>query len=284
MQPTLPPAPCSNVRLPAELAESEYRLVTLDSVGSTNDEAMAAARRGDPGRLWIVAREQRAGRGRHGRQWSSPRGNLYASLLLVDPCEPARAPQLGFVAGIALHEAVAHATGLGSPRLGLKWPNDLLLDGAKVAGLLVEGSRSADGAFAVVIGFGVNVAAAPDNAAYPTKALRDVDGTVTPETLLAYLAEAFSRHLEEWRGAASDGGGDPFATVRAEWLSRAAGLGDQVTIRLATGERSGSFAGLDQTGRLQLRTAHGTELIDAGDLYFPASRADDARAAQPAIR
>ena len=103
-----------------------------DATQSTNDDAArCGAATAIAGRLWIVAGEQRAGRGRHGRPWVSPRGNLYASLLLVDPCEPAVAPQLGFVAGLALHEAVAAETGLAAPRLALKWPNDLLLDGAK---------------------------------------------------------------------------------------------------------------------------------------------------------
>jgi BirA family biotin operon repressor/biotin-[acetyl-CoA-carboxylase] ligase len=129
------------VHLLPEAEIAGYRLQSVDATESTNDDAFRAAAAGDPGRLWIVAREQVAGRGRHGRQWSSPPGNLYASLLLVDPCEVAVAPQLGFVAGLALHQAVEAVTGVGAPRLALKWPNDLLLDRAKVAGLLLEGHR-----------------------------------------------------------------------------------------------------------------------------------------------
>src|SRR5690606_32841616 len=130
-----------------------------------------AARAGDPGRLWVVAREQRAGRGRHGRQWSSPPGNLYASVLLVDPCEARVAPQLGFVAGLALHEAVESVIGIPAPRLALKWPNDLLLDGAKVSGMLLEGHRIGS-SLAIVIGIGINVGAQPEKAPYPVTALR----------------------------------------------------------------------------------------------------------------
>jgi BirA family transcriptional regulator, biotin operon repressor / biotin---[acetyl-CoA-carboxylase] ligase len=257
------------VRLAPEIEASGYRLIALDSVESTNDEAAAAARRGDPGRLWIVAREQRAGRGRHGRPWTSPPGNLYASLLLVDPCEFAIAPQLGFIAGVALHEAVAAETGLDAPRLALKWPNDLLLDGAKVAGLLLEGHQGGDGTFAVVIGFGVNIASAPDNAAYPAKALSTFKRDLPVKSLFESLSRTFAHHFEPWRKVQASGVGDPFGTVRSQWTARAAGLGAPVTIRLPQGERSGSFVGLDEAGRLRLQTAAGTELIDAGDLYFP---------------
>jgi BirA family transcriptional regulator, biotin operon repressor / biotin---[acetyl-CoA-carboxylase] ligase len=264
------PAPCSDVRLAPEAEASGYRLIALDSTPSTNDEAAAAARQGDPGRLWIVAGEQRAGRGRHGRHWTSPPGNLYASLLLIDPCEPAAAPQLGFIAGLALHQAVAAETGLGPPRLALKWPNDLLLDSAKVAGLLLEGHHGPDAPFAVVIGFGVNIAAAPENAAYPAKALRAVRSDLSAETLFSSLSRSFAQSFDAWRTARASGAGDPFRTVRSDWLTRAAGVGGTVSVRLPSGERKGSFAGLDPAGRLQLRTSLGTELIDAGDLFFPA--------------
>jgi BirA family biotin operon repressor/biotin-[acetyl-CoA-carboxylase] ligase len=279
-----PPAPCSDVRLAPEIEAFGYRLIALDSVESTNDEAAAAARRGDPGRLWIIAREQRSGRGRHGRAWTSPPGNLYASLLLVDPCEPAVAPQLGFIAGVALHEAVAAETGLNAPRLGLKWPNDLLLDGAKVAGLLLEGHQHGDGTFAVVIGFGINIAAAPDNTAYPAKALSTFKRDLSVESLFASLSRSFAQHFEPWREAQATGAGDPFGEVRREWTARAAGLGAPVTIRLPSGERSGSFVGLDEAGRLRLQTPAGTELIDAGDLYFPHLQPSEARCSAAVTR
>jgi BirA family biotin operon repressor/biotin-[acetyl-CoA-carboxylase] ligase len=260
---------CSDVRLPPEIAGCGYRLITREATDSTNSDAAEAARGGDPGFLWIVAREQRAGRGRHGRTWTSPPGNLYASLLLIEPCEAALAPQLGFVAGLALHEAASAAIDLGAPRLALKWPNDLLLDGAKVAGILLEGHHGAKGVFAVVIGFGVNVAAAPDGALYPTTALRSVRSDVTPEILFAGLSQSFAAHFDVWRDARRRGEAEPFAVIRRKWLARAAGVGDTVTIRLPIGERRGHFLGLDEAGRLQLGTARGTELIDAADLYLP---------------
>jgi BirA family transcriptional regulator, biotin operon repressor / biotin---[acetyl-CoA-carboxylase] ligase len=271
------------MRLAPEIESLGYRLIGLDSVASTNDEAAAAARRSDPGRLWIVAREQRAGRGRHGRPWTSPPGNLYASLLLVDPCAPDVAPQLGFIAGVALHEAVAAGTGLDTPRLGLKWPNDLLLDGAKVAGLLLEGHQRGYGTFAVVIGFGINIATAPENTAYPAKALHTFKRDLSVEALFADLSRSFAKHFESWRKAQATGVDDPFGTIRSEWTERATGLGAQVSVRLPRGERGGLFMGLDEAGRLRLQTPDGTELIDAGDLYFPHLQQSEARRA-PASR
>lgn len=256
------------MHLSRETETAGYRLLSLEATGSTNDDVLEAARRGDPGKLWIVAAEQRTGRGRHGRQWSSPPGNLYASLLLIEPCAIALAPQLGFVAGLALHEAVEAVTGIGHPRLALKWPNDLLLDGAKISGLLLEGHRIGD-ALAIVIGFGVNVAFAPEGTPYPTVALRTLKAGLGREDVFAALADAFARTFAAWQSAARLSPSDPFAPIRRLWLERAAGIGQEVRLRLPSGTKEGFFEGLDPAGRLCLRTASGTELIDAGDLYFP---------------
>jgi BirA family biotin operon repressor/biotin-[acetyl-CoA-carboxylase] ligase len=261
--------PCSDVQLPPEVEAAGYRLASVDRTGSTNDDAAAAARGGDPGRLWVVAGEQQAGWGRHGRNWSSPPGNLYASLLLIDPCEPALAPQLGFLAGLALHDAIAEAASLAAPRLALKWPNDLLLDGAKVSGLLLEGHRTAFGRLAIVIGFGVNLAHAPAGTPYPARPLQNVQPGLTRDVLFGLLARSFARCHAAWAKARHLTASDPFASVRRQWLERSVGLGQSVTVRLPSGERSGTFEGLDRCGRLQLRTPGGLELIDAGDLYFP---------------
>jgi len=270
------------VRLAPETEAAGYRLTALDATASTNDDALAAARRGDPGRVWITARRQTSGRGRQGRSWASPEGNLYASLLLIDPCEPPLAPQLGFVAGVALHEAVSEATGVHTPRLSLKWPNDLLLDGAKAAGLLLEAHRLTElHAFAVVIGFGVNIASAPDGTPYPAAALGTVAPGLRAADLMPALARSFAERLEAWRSA---DGIERFATTGREWMRRAAGLGEPVTVRLPSGERSGRFAGLDPVGRLRLQTPSGVELIDAGDLYFPQWRPGAAGRPSPPAR
>jgi BirA family biotin operon repressor/biotin-[acetyl-CoA-carboxylase] ligase len=256
------------VRLSPEAQAAGYRLSVLDETDSTSNDALSAARAGDPGRHWFVARRQTAGRGRHGRAWASPPGNLYASLLLVEPCPPALAPQLGFVAGIATHEAVSELTGIVAPRLALKWPNDLLIDGGKVAGLLLEGQFVQPGrAFCVAVGIGLNVAAAPQGTPYPTRTLADIGATVAVADLFAALSAAFAHAYEPWRAAQAQGR-DGFAAVRQAWLARAAGIGRPVTLRLPSGERQGAFRGLDASGRLQLETAAGLELIDAGDLFF----------------
>ncbi len=266
------------VCLSPEAETAGYRLLSLEATDSTNDDALQAARSGDPGQFWVVAGEQRAGRGRHGRQWSSPPGNLYASLLLVDPCEAQFAPQLGFVAGLSLHEAVEAVAGIGAPRLSLKWPNDLLLDGAKLSGLLLEGHRLAPGGpLAVVIGFGVNVAFAPTNTPYPATSLQAIKPGLTREDLFLSLSTAFARTFSAWRASIRMNAADPFGPIRRLWLERAAGVGQDVTIRLPSGEKKGIFGGLDRFGRLQLKSSSGVELIDAGDLYFPNLKHDIAR-------
>jgi BirA family biotin operon repressor/biotin-[acetyl-CoA-carboxylase] ligase len=160
-----------------------YRLAAFDSVGSTSAEAATAARGGDVGDIWFAALQQTEGKGRRGRQWETPHGNLAASLLIVPVCDPAVAATLGFVAGIALNEAlhtavpaamlrtgIDGADGAGS-RIALKWPNDVLADGAKLAGILLESIKQADGRQAVVIGFGINVVAAPEGLPYPATSL-----------------------------------------------------------------------------------------------------------------
>lgn len=238
-----------------------YRLIVRDEVASTMEEARRALHQGDPGQLWIVARQQNAGRGRHGRQWRSPPGNLYASLLLVAPCEPAVAPQLGFVAGLALHDAASRVLGAAGTGLKLKWPNDLLLDRAKTAGLLLEGESRA-GRLNVILGIGVNVASHPEGTPYPAAFLKQHQPKVSVEALLAALSDSWVARFSAW----SLPGG--FGPIRQAWLERAAFLGETITIRLPEGALTGVFAGLDSQGRLELDTPDGRRTIDAGDLYF----------------
>jgi len=238
-----------------------YRLIVRDEVGSTMEEARRALDQGDSGRLWIVARSQNAGRGRHGRQWTSPPGNLYASLLLVAPCEPALAPQLGFVSGLALHDAAAKVTGLAPPRLALKWPNDLLIDGAKCSGLLLEGESRA-GRFSVVIGLGINIASCAQGTPYPATFLQAHAPDVSIEDMLAALGEAWAARFATWQ---APGG---FGPIRQAWLERAAFLGQTITIRPPGGAVTGVFCGIDPSGRLLLETEEGVRNFDAGDLFF----------------
>jgi BirA family biotin operon repressor/biotin-[acetyl-CoA-carboxylase] ligase len=242
---------------------SEWRVARHARLSSTNEEARRRALAGDPGRLWIVADEQTQGRGRRGRAWSSPPGNLYASALLIDACEPAKAPQIGFVAGVALVQAVTDVGGAG---VALKWPNDLLWNGAKLAGLLVEGGAAPGLGTFCVVGIGVNCASSPQGLAYPTADLGAALGrAVSPQTLFARLAARFHESIGLW----SRGSG--FAEIRALWLKSAAGLGGPIRVVGARGTREGTFVGLDADGRLVMRTAEAVETIEAADLFLAPS-------------
>lgn len=235
-----------------------YGLLHRASVSSTMDEARShvmASR--DP--CWFVADEQTVGRGRHGRNWTSPPGNLYATLALTSPCEAARAAELSFVAGLALHGAVSAATWLSHPRLAIKWPNDLLLGHAKVAGLLLEGVQ-VQGRFAVLVGFGVNIVSAPSLTPYPAACLADVAQSASRDAVFAALCDHWLAAMAQWQ--------DGYAATRAAWLACAHGLGSRVRIRPPGGEVSGIMRGIDSRGCLVLDTADGERTFDAGDLFF----------------
>ena len=252
-------------------AEASWRVVRVGEIDSTNEEARRRAVAGDPGRLWIIAEAQRAGRGRRGRTWVSPRGNLYATALLIDPCPQTLAPQIGFVAGVALANA-AHDVGATDARL--KWPNDLVRAGAKCAGLLVEGVALPRRRLACLVGIGVNCANAPADVGYPTAPLQGRGGAAIDATeLFERLMLRFDEALADWRAGAA------FASVRAAWLDRAAGLGERIQIVDADGAREGTFGGLDPDGRLLLGGASGTAIIEAADLWI-LSGSEDSPAAQ----
>lgn len=235
------------------------RHIAFDSLGSTNAEALARARAGERGPLWITAAVQETGRGRRGREWASPAGNLYASLLLTDPAPQAVASQLSFVAALALHDAVAEGAPQLGPLLKVKWPNDLLLGGAKIAGILIEAESGLP--FAAVIGMGVNCASHPADTVYPATDLATAGANVTSEALLRALAGAMQTRLAQWDR------GQGFAAIRSAWLRRAAGLGQDIRVRLPEREFSGIFDGLDETGRLLVRGEDGITAVTAGEVF-----------------
>ena len=238
-------------------------VVVLETVGSTNLEALARASAGATGPLWVVARQQTAGHGRRGRTWVSEPGNLYASLLLVDPAPPAVVPGICFVAALALHDAILDtAHGLAPAQLQLKWPNDLLLDGKKLGGILVEGSTRADGRTTAVVGFGANCAHHPVLTEYPATDLVASGFPVSVEALFAALGARMATRLKEWSRGVN------FVSIRAAWLSRAGGLGSAVEVRLANRTIAGVFEAIDLAGALVLRHRDGTlETIAAGDIF-----------------
>jgi BirA family biotin operon repressor/biotin-[acetyl-CoA-carboxylase] ligase len=239
------------------------RLVSLDAVGSTNVEAMALARAGERGPLWVTAARQTAGRGRRGNAWSSEPGNLYASLLVTDAAPSPHLPELCFVVALAVRDAIcAVAPGL-APALKLKWPNDLLLDGAKIVGILIEAERIGS-ATAAVIGIGINCAHHPEDTPYAATDLNVHGAGITPPQMFKALSAMMVKWLALWDR------GSGFTAIRAEWLSHAAGIGGDIVVRLPNRQLAGKFESLDQTGRLMLRLPEGhLEAITAGEV-FPA--------------
>lgn len=234
-------------------------LIAHDEIDSTNAEALRRASAGEHGPLWVTARSQSAGRGRRGRSWVSSPGNLYATLLVRDPSPPEFAPQLSFVAALALHDALVKVVPIIGRRLDLKWPNDMLCDGAKVAGILVEGEGTRP--LAVAIGIGVNCRRHPETTDYPATDFAAAGVTVTPERLFCALSAAMVLRLQQW-----DRGGN-FAAIRVDWLAQSSGLGRDVRVRLAEREVTGRFQSLDADGRLILRLPDGgVEAISAGDV------------------
>jgi BirA family transcriptional regulator, biotin operon repressor / biotin---[acetyl-CoA-carboxylase] ligase len=244
-------------RLDPRAAAAGVRLVTHEVLASTNAEGLRLAGEGEGGPLWVVAARQTGGRGRRGRTWISPPGNLYASLLLTDPAPVAHWPQLSFVAALAIHDAVVEVAAHLAPALAVKWPNDLLLAGAKLAGILIEGSRA--GALGVlVIGIGVNCASHPQDTEYPAAHLAGV----TPQRLLAALSVTMQARLAQWSG------GEGFPAIRADWLARAVGRGEDVRVRLVDREIAGRFEALDEAGALVLRRRDGSVVsVAAGDVF-----------------
>jgi BirA family transcriptional regulator, biotin operon repressor / biotin---[acetyl-CoA-carboxylase] ligase len=229
-----------------------WTLVALDSVGSTNDEAARLADAGAPEGTVVWSREQTGGRGRRGRHWASPVGNLYASTILRPDCAAPRAAELGFAAALAVADIVP-----AGREVRVKWPNDVLVDGGKIAGILLESAVGQSGQVQhVVAGIGVNVGFAPQlpEMRYPGSAL---SGSV--ETALEKLAAALAARLAEWRR-------EGFATVRAAWLAKAGPLGAEVDVKLGEGLVRGRFAGLDREGALLLETASGPRRIVSGEL------------------
>jgi BirA family biotin operon repressor/biotin-[acetyl-CoA-carboxylase] ligase len=241
-----------------------FRLHRYDTIGSTNDEAKALARGGAPDGTIVWADEQTAGRGRRGRIWRSPPGNLYLSLVLRPDGAPSRAAQLGFVAALGLGDALKPLMG-PRPPLRYKWPNDLLANGKKLAGILLESETSAtDRVDFVVIGIGVNIIAAPEDVEFPATSLATEGVTdVTP----ALLLEGFARHFAGWARRWREEG---FAPLRTAWLEGASGLGERLRVRLDHETLFGRFQGLDDDGALVLDAADGRRRIAAGEV-FPAS-------------
>jgi BirA family transcriptional regulator, biotin operon repressor / biotin---[acetyl-CoA-carboxylase] ligase len=234
---------------------SGVRCIRFNSIDSTNEEARRIAATGNRGPVWITAREQTNGRGRRGNRWISQSGNLFATLLLQVP--HAQAAQLGFASSLAAADAVSQYA--GPHRVNLKWPNDVLLDGRKVAGILLE-TIAPD---ALAIGIGINLFHHPDHTETPAISLHSATGaTIDPDEALAQLAARFAAWYAAWQ---SDG----FAGLKPHWLKRAANHSAMIRARLADGEIKGVFEDLDDDGALLLRKADASlTRITAGEVFF----------------
>lgn len=244
---------------------SGYGRRVLAEVDSTNAEAARIAR-DLTGPEWILALRQTQGRGRRGRPWADPAGNFAATLALRPDGPPKHVALLSFVAALALFDACA--TVAGQPQaFALKWPNDVLLNGGKLAGILLESSGAGSGVMNLAIGIGVNLHHAPAANTVEAQALRPVSlleetGTlIEPEAFLDHLAPAFASYAKQLR----DYG---FAPIRTAWLDRAARLGEVATARTMRDTHTGTFETIDDTGNLVLVTAAGRVAIPAAEIFF----------------
>ncbi|MEE4188980.1 MAG: biotin--[acetyl-CoA-carboxylase] ligase [Roseobacter sp.] len=239
-----------------------YGRVVLAEVGSTLDEARRVATE-HAGPVWIMAHRQTAARGRRGRAWSMPAGNFAATLVLALNEPPAQRALRSFVMSLALYRSCVELTG-DDGAFALKWPNDLLLNGGKVAGILLESLSVPEG---LAIGVGVNLADSPtvseveEGAVPPVSILRETGTQIGPEHFLDTLA----RHYASCEARFQTYG---FSAIRSSWLAHAARIGEEVTARTGRETITGTFEDVDADGHLVLRGARGVSRIAAADVYF----------------
>jgi biotin-[acetyl-CoA-carboxylase] ligase BirA-like protein len=244
---------------PSTPLSTDVEVKHFTSIDSTNLEARRIIESGGQGPLWIVSDEQTAGRGRLGRSWQSVPGNLYSTFLFRPVCEPQSLPQLGFVTALAVAEATDALS--GRKIVHLKWPNDCLVQGAKIAGILCEVLDHGH----VAIGCGINVASAPSGLAYPAATLADVLGKTMPvQEVFETYAQSLRTHLSLWQN------GENFLAIADLWRARAIGIGEQVSVKQEAAEIVGNLLGIDDTGALLLAQMDGSKRrILAGDLHIP---------------
>lgn len=224
---------------------------------------MELAQKGDAGHIWITAEEQVQGKARRGRSWISEKGNLYASLLLINSAPPDKLATLPLVVSLALHKAIQHLAPEIAGDLKIKWPNDILLFGQKLSGILLEATTLSDGQSAVVIGCGINCKHFPDNPLYPATSLQAEGLDIAPETLFESLAVSMASQLRIWAQ------GSGFSIIRKEWLERARGIGEPITVRFPDREIEGTFVDINADGFLMLRGQNQiVQSVSAADIFF----------------
>jgi BirA family transcriptional regulator, biotin operon repressor / biotin---[acetyl-CoA-carboxylase] ligase len=233
-----------------------YSRLVYAELDSTNEEARRLALAGEVGPVWIMAKRQSAGRGRRGRAWQTEEGNLATTLLLRSDAPQAITGQLSFAAALAVAEMASQFA--PDAAIAVKWPNDVLADGRKLAGILLEG-----GSGWLAIGIGVNLAGHPEGTEFPATSLRQSGiAAPSPEEALSVLAARFAHWYAVWMT-------DGFETLRGAWLARAKGVGAHIRARLASHEtREGVFEGIDASGALLLNEGGQVRAIAAGEVFF----------------
>ena len=239
-----------------------FRHLALGDTVSTNTECLARARAGDEGNLWITAVRQTGGRGRRGRTWVSDPGNLYASLLLINASPISEISSLPLAVSLAVHSAIRSV--LPNPEtVKVKWPNDVLINGKKTSGILLEAETLPEGRHALVIGCGINIQSRPDNPLYPSTCLAVEGASVSSEELFARLYSAMADILAIWDR------GRGIGEITSMWRNVAIGIGEKVTVNFADHSISGIFSGIDDKGYLLLDTGNGpAQAVAAGDVFF----------------
>ena len=238
------------------------RLLEFDEIDSTNLEARRMAENGDFGPLWITAKRQSGGKGRRGREWVSKTGNLFCTGLFPHNGTPASAAQLSFAAALAVHETVSYFRPDADTKI--KWPNDVLLGGAKISGILLESGTTNDQIW-VAVGIGINIVSAPDNTEFPAICLT-ADTPLKQHPYLPDVKKKLFERFEFWLETYNRNGFEP---LRTAWLKNAQGMGGPVTARLPNETIDGTAIGMDKDGALEVKTHCGqTVKIHAGDVFF----------------
>jgi BirA family transcriptional regulator, biotin operon repressor / biotin---[acetyl-CoA-carboxylase] ligase len=242
----------------ARLPSGAY-LDTFETLDSTSMEARRRAPLGEPGPRWFIALRQTAGYGRQGRAWRQATGDFAGTLAFKPQAAASVLGQISFIAALAVASALDEYV---APRkLALKWPNDILIDGAKAAGILLEHIGGGEGAL-LAVGIGVNIVSAPADVAYKTARLVDhADQPPSPADLAARIDHHFWAYMKDWRA-------NGFANIRQLWLTRARGIGEAITVRLPNEELSGVFEGINESGALILQSGAEKRIISAGDVFF----------------
>ncbi|WP_417317995.1 biotin--[acetyl-CoA-carboxylase] ligase [Emcibacter sp.] len=246
-----------NIQLP-----EGYDLQAFDVLDSTNEEAKRLAAARPQRHVWIQAARQSAGRGRRGREWVSEAGNLFCSLLWKADCDLKTASQLSFVTSLAVRDVIADLL-QADRRVACKWPNDVLADGRKVSGILLEtAGQGAEQPEYVIIGIGINLASSPPETLYPAASLTELGcQDLAPLGVLQSLAASQDHWMSEWRNKG-------FGHIRQCWMDHAKGQGEEIIVRLPDEEINGRFIDLDVTGGLKVETESGIRVIAAGDVFF----------------